>query len=124
MRFAGQQLAAAGINLKPKPVDIKPPAVNVQPPVAFNPVQPAPLPQLATMEPPVMVANAQFANDMMDAAANGGVSGSGARAMPRAGVGGGGAAIGSEQLEDIYLGNDDSDFGTYDPAERSFFPGV
>lgn len=124
MRFAGQQLAAAGIGLKPKPINVKPPAVNVQPPVGFDPVQPAPLPQLATMEPPVMVANAQFGADMMDAAANGGVSGSGARAMPRAGVGGGGSAIGSEQLEDIYLDNDDAGFGTYDPAERSFFPGV
>jgi len=70
------------------------------------------------------LADAQFTADMVNAAANGGVSGSGARLMSRSGVGGGGAAIGSEQLEDIYLNKDDSDFGTYDPAERSFFPGV
>ena len=109
MRFAGQGLANAGISLNK--------------PIGIDPVQPAPLPPLATMEPPVMTANL-LNSDNVDALANGGVSGSGARAMPRAGVGGGGAAIGSEQLEDIYLDNDDSNFGTYDPAERSFFPGV
>ena len=109
MRFAGQRLAEDGFGLGKN--------------FGFDPVQPAPLPPLATMEPPVMTANL-LNSDHVDALANGGVSGSGARAMPRAGVGGGGAAIGSEQLEDMYLGNDDSDFGTYDPAERSFFPGV
>lgn len=106
MRFAGQRLAED----LPKVGKVLGP----------DPVQPMPLPVL---NKPVLTASL-LESDHVGALADSGLSGSAARAMPRAGVGGGGAAIGSEQLEDMYLGNDDSDFGTYDPAERSFFPGV
>ena len=124
MRFAGQVFQDNNLG------GIKPPQ-----PAPTRPVAPPPIPGnhsafgRGLMQPyenkgGMEIAMGHRAADHMDVVANDGVAGNAARSMPRAGVGGGGSPIGSEQLEDFYLGDDDSDFGTYDPASRSFFPGV